>query len=129
MLRPDGEGIEYLEPVLEAFGFLTYCGAGISPGMWAMFEPMCYAFHHFAYDYIKEMACSLDNFVTRATDQFCAGCVPRTPRSNACRQPNCEYCAQQGPAHFPLLYFGCIKQARQQTRQLFFNSDVLSTCL
>ena len=41
--------------------------------MWSAFEPMCHAFNGWAYDYIKEMACALDNYVTRDPAGFVAG--------------------------------------------------------
>ena len=76
VLNPSGQGMEYLENVLETISFLTFRGeAPFSPQLWNVF-PMIYAcFDKYAYDYIHEIVSPYDNYISLDTDTFVQGQV------------------------------------------------------
>jgi len=73
VLDKNGEGMDFLENVLELLAFLTFYSPTISPHVWECYPMLVGAFEEFAYDYVDYMHPVFDNYMRKGTDFFVSG--------------------------------------------------------
>jgi len=66
----DHEYIDYFEEIIRILTFLTFYGPVISQDVWSLFPLLVQAFHEWAYDFISNILIPMDNYISRATEEF-----------------------------------------------------------
>jgi importin-7 len=74
IINPQGQGMEYLENVLDTVSYLTWGGPEpFSQELWAIFPQMYLCFDKFAWDFIQDMISPVDNYINQDNNTFCTG--------------------------------------------------------